>query len=199
MKKLACLLALLVFASTAFADVPRPQNSPVKKAKEIDSRLYIKLDKDAKEARLVVPRSMVKELRAALDEADAGDSSAMASTSGINGGFGSTQTVIAGLFMSLAMVFGGAWFMRKKQANNAKIAAVLAFLCLSASTTVILANMGPPLEARSITSKLFDKKVFQYYGFASGNIKVVISDEVDNKDTVELHVPRVEDAKPNGE
>jgi hypothetical protein len=51
--------------------------------------------------------------------------------------------------------------------------------------TFVFANAGPPPEARSITSKLFDQKVFSPYRFASGAIKIETSD----RNYVQLIVP----------
>ena len=53
--------------------------------------------------------------------------------------------------------------------------------------TLVFANAGPPPEARSITSRLFDKNLFFPYRFASGKIKIETSD----KNFVQLIVPEV--------
>ena len=67
-KKYLVLLAVLLFAVPAFADIARPDRTPKRPKKEtaIDSRLTIRLDKDAKEARLIIPRSELKGLIAQL-------------------------------------------------------------------------------------------------------------------------------------
>lgn len=193
MKKIFVLIAVLMLASAVvFADIARPDRSPsrVKKpARAIDGTLNIKLDRDAKEARLIIPRSQVKQLQAQLDEITGDDNVAEVSATG---GITRTRTIVSGLFLSLAVVFGGMWFMRSK-ASGAVTRTLLigaAIGGIAAAATLVYANVGPPPAARSITSALFNEKVFIPYRFASGKVKIEVSDEATR---VELIVP---EAKP---
>lgn len=195
MKKILSLFALIVcFSIAAFADVrlpdtPKPTPSP-KEKKAVESYLTIKIDKEAKEARLIVPKSQIKQLRAELENLD-DDSSSAAFLS-----FSRTQTIVSGLFMTLAFVFGGVWFARRGKnvkPNKTAVAACVLFLC-GGLATIVFANAGPPPEARSITSKIFNRDVFTPYYFANGAIKV----ETTDKENFELIVPDkwTEEKKP---
>jgi hypothetical protein len=199
MKKLFSSIALIaIFALAAFADVRLPDEKPTpkqKQAKAIDTRLHISLDPNAKEARLRIPKSQVKQLRAELEQLDGADTEATASVS-----FSRTQTVVSGLFLSLAFVFGGVWFVRsrgngKGETKTNKTLVVGAGLFLTgAMTTIVFANVGPPPETRNITGKLFSNSVHAYKQ-ASGRIKLEISDE---SSEIELIVPDVKTPNVTG-
>ena len=195
MKKIFSLCVLLgMFSIAAFADVrlpdtPKPTPAPRQK-KTIESALSIRLDKKATEARLIIPKSQIKQLRAALDDLDDDNTgnTAMNVTR--------TQTIVSGLFLSLAMVFGGVWFARSRRTdgkiNKTAAVAIILFLVGSAAT-VAFANMGPPAELRSISGKLFNKQIFGGWGSAYGKIKLEVS-ETDGG-TIELVVPDKEEPK----
>ncbi len=186
MKKIVLGMCLLVlFTANAFSDVrfetPKPTATP-KQAKALDTRLYIRISSDTKEARLVIPKSQLQQLRAELEQLD--DSN---SANSFN--FTRTQTIVSGLFISLAFVFGGVWFARSRKietkTGKSLVAGVVLFLS-GAFATIAFANVGPPPDARSITGKIFSDAVHQY-SQASGNIKLEISD-ADNG--IQLIVPR---------
>lgn len=188
MKKL--ILSLLVttaFSAIAFADVRLPDApTPTPKAgKSIDANLQIKLDPNAKDARLIVPKSQLKALRAQLDEIDAADDTAAVSS------VSRTQTIISGTFLCLAFVFGGVWLIRSRgNSTPGKGAAAVAILAaVGALATVAFANIGPPLDARKITGKLFSDAVHSYKQ-ASGPIKL---ETADNQSSVVLIVPDPKD------
>jgi hypothetical protein len=202
MKKLGFILTMVLAVSIpAFADIARPDKSPsrVPKPKEtpgISTFMEIRLDKEAKEARLLIPRSQIKQLRAELEQLDTEPDNTAAVTS--SGSFSRTQTIVSGIFLSLAFVFGGIWFVRsgKTATKASKGMIVLAAVAgIASAATLVYANVGPPPEARSITSKLFDQKIFFPYRFASGKIKV----EVTDGENVRLIVPDVSDATKPGE
>ena len=56
------------------------------------------------------------------------------------------RTVMAGLFMFLAVSFAGLWLARSSQRRNHKIAAALlvGFAVLGAAAVMVRANAGPP-------------------------------------------------------
>jgi len=199
MKKLVLTAVILMsFSSAALADVPRPSTPrPTETPKQrngIDTRLSITLTK-TKTAKLKIPKSQIKQLRAQLDELDGGGESNTASNTTPRFSFGRLQTIVSGAFLSLAIAFGGIWFARSKKAETkaGRTLAIGAFLFLSgAVATVVLANAGPPPEARSITGKIFSDHVHQYKQ-ASGDIKLMTYDADDEYDGIELEVP-----DPNG-
>lgn len=190
MKNILVLIAVFtLFAGSALADVPRPEPTKVKPSKAIDTNLTIRLDRNAKEAKLIIPKSQLKQLRAELEQLDGGDSETTA-TASLN--FTRTQTIVSGLFLSLAFVFGGVWFSRsrKPELKANKTLAVGAVVFLSGSfATLAFANAGPPPETRSITGKLFAQPVHSYK-YASGKIKLETSDTARN---IELIVPDAPD------
>lgn len=189
---------VMLFSYMALADIPRPSTpkpTPAPKQKKaIDTWLSIRLDRDAKEARLIIPKSQVKQLRAELDALDGGAVNTAAAR-----GFTGTQTVVSGMFLTLAFVFGGVWLARsgKMATKNGRAFGIGAFLLLGgAFATVVFANIGPPLEARSITGKIFAPGVHTYKQ-AAGDIKLETSDEGDH---VQLIVPDPKDGpKSNDE
>jgi hypothetical protein len=175
-------LALSIIGS---ADIARPEvkTKPVpKQAKQVDGNMVIKLDATATEARLIVPKTQIKQLRADLEllDQDGDDNTAVAGNT-----MQRTQTIIGGMFLSLAFVFGGFWFV-KRNAKGAAAAGMIALVIGSGATvSLVYANIAPPLTARRITSKIFDPNVLRPHGFISGKIKI----ETGNTDTFELIVP----------
>ena len=196
MKRIFSLCALLaIFSMAAAADVrlpdtPKPTPVP-KEKKEMETHFRVSIKKDAKEARLLIPKDQIKALRAQLDELDGGSNTAALLS------FSRTQTIVSGLFLSLAFVAGGVWFSRSRKTvlkpNKAVVAGAVLFFA-GAFAVVSFANMGPPMEARSITGKIFTPAVHMYKQ-AWGKIKVETSD--DNE--IELIVPDVPDEKKTGE
>ena len=180
MKRIICLTTLLLFASTiGFADIAGPDKS-LKQAKSLVTYMTIRLDRDAKDARLIIPKSQVQQLRAALDHAE-NETDSTAAVAGSS--YSRTQTVMSGMFLSLAIIFGGMWFARsgKASALPRKALIVLAVMAgMGSVATIVYANAGPPPEARSITSKLFDQKIMSPYRFASGQIRVETAAEGDS-------------------
>jgi hypothetical protein len=187
MKRTLCLITLLLaLAIAGFADSPpmkmNPQKTPAAN-KEIDGYLQIMLKREAKDARLIIPKDQLNELRAALGEIDRQPTAAVTMTS-----FTRTQTVVSGMFLSLALAFGGIWFVRSGKAATTTgktlvILAVTAGICSAA--TFVFANVGPPQEARTINGKMFSPAVHEYKQ-GSGPIKIEVSDEVQS---VTLIVP----------
>jgi len=180
-----CTMLVLLVSAAAFADIPRPDKSP-KPQSGVPSTLEIKLDPNAKEATLIIPKSQVKQLRAELDALDDDSGNTAAATGGIS----RIQTIVSGAFLSLAFVFGGMWFVRSGRSATKAGKALIAMAVVAgigSAVTLVFANAGPPPEARSITSRLFDKNLFFPYRFASGKIKIETSD----KNFVQLIVPEV--------
>jgi len=175
------LLSFSAFADIRLPDTPKPTATP-KQQKEIDSNLIIRLDRSATEATLIIPKSQVSQLRAQLDELDSEPILT----------FSRTQTIVSGLFLSLAIVFGGVWFSKRGKPNKTLVAGAVLFL-IGAGTTFVFANVGPPAQLRSITGKLFNKETFGGWKQATGKIKLKVAD---TGNIIELHVPdKVEEDK----
>ncbi|MBL8181155.1 MAG: hypothetical protein JNL64_06035 [Blastocatellia bacterium] len=188
MKRLLGLSLLFLLCSVAvFADIAplkTPKPTPASKSKPVSMLMSIKMDPETKVATLSIPRAQLKELRAQIEQLE-GETD---DTTAALGSFSRTQTMISGAFLSLALVFGGLWFVRggKAKSEPAKSLLILAMIgVIGSAGTFVYANVGPPMELRSITSKLFDKKAFGYWTSASGRVDVVVSD----KQAIELSVP----------
>ncbi|MBP9663676.1 MAG: hypothetical protein KBD94_03585 [Pyrinomonadaceae bacterium] len=187
MKRITLMIAVLFVASlAAYADIAPPKQEKTPKPKPgVNTTLFIKLDRNATEAVLRIPRSQVKQLRAELEQIDdSEDNTASVETPG-ESSILRTQTVVSGMFLSLAVVFGGIWFVRSGKISSTKGKTLVALTVVTAAASFVYANIGPPPEARSITSSLFTRGVHMYKQ-ASGKIKV---ETMTNRDVIELIVP----------
>ncbi len=188
MKKILGLFTLCLLLSTfAFADVRLPElpatPKPTPKIKQTDATMRITLDKDATETVLKLNKSSLKQLRAAIDELDGDSTDTRAEIRNTS----SPQTIIGGLFLSLAFVFGGVWMFRSKPSKTV-VGLFIIVSCLI-TTTFVFANIAPPPPGvRKLSNKTFSEEV-NGYGFASGNIKIQISDNKSMSKDVELIVP----------
>jgi hypothetical protein len=170
--------AMLLLATAAYADIPRPDRTPTKanKTATVDTYLSIQLDRDAKEARLIIPRSQLKALRAELDALDRGPNV----TAGVISADSTSrlQMIVSGVLLSLAVAFGGIWFARQGK-SSAKVsrsaAAAMVIFAGGALATIVYGNAGPPAEAREITGKMFSPAL-HVYKFGGGKIKLEVSD-----------------------
>src|SRR5205807_10391366 len=139
-----CATALLLIASAvyAFGDIARPKDTP--NPKEGKTLLYtsmiVKPDSKASEARLLISQSTLQ----SITHEAANMSSNQSMTQRLM--HSSTRTMMAGLFMFLAVSFAGVWFARSSQRRNHKaIAAVILIATVFGLATVIVrANAGPP-------------------------------------------------------
>ena len=187
MRKLLLILTLIGVATiAAFADIAKPTATPKKKG-SIDTFMTIRLREDAKEARLIIPKSQLNELRAQLDQL--GDSNDTTAAITATGSGSKLPTIAGGLFLTLAIVSGGIWFARSGKFSP-RTSSALVLLTVIAATgsigSIVYGNAGPPTEARSITGKMFTPAVHMY-GFGSGQIKLETSDDPEQR--LELIVP----------
>lgn len=136
----AAVCALLASGIYAFGDIARPKPSPAEGKVIFYSGLSITSDPKAYEARLQISQETLKRLQDAAAR-EGGSSSLSQSIM-----HSSTRTMMAGLFMFLAISFAGVWLARSNQKRNTKaIAAVLAVAFMFGLATVIVrANAGPP-------------------------------------------------------
>ncbi len=186
MKKIIGLFTLCLLLSTfVFADIrlPEPLKTPTSKIKQTDATMRITIDENATETVLKLNKSSVKQLRAALDEIDdAGDATAEVKTTN------SPQTIIGGLFLSVAFVFGGVWMFRSKPSKT--VVGVFLIGSIIVGTTFVFANIAPPMKIRKITNAVFSPEV-NNSGYATGKIKIQIGDKKSMSQDVELIVPKI--------
>ncbi len=139
-----CAAALLLIASAVytFGDIARPKTSPTPQPGKIvfHTGLTVATDPKAYEARLQISEETLKRLREVTANTTANPSMTQRIMQS------STRTMMAGLFMFLAISFAGVWLARSSQRRNHKIAAgiVLGVLMLSAAAVIVRANAGPP-------------------------------------------------------
>jgi hypothetical protein len=142
----ALALLLVVAASPAFADIALPDTkTKTNRLGEIrrdlpSSRMSIERVEGLREARLQIPRSQLAEL---------GVSAGLEQTSAPNGIWKGAGTVVAGLFLSLAVVLTGVLLARSRRRSGLAVgrAAALALVCAGvAGLTVVVtyANIAPP-------------------------------------------------------
>ena len=189
MKKIICLAAVLLLATAVmFADIARPGKTPVRVPKpgsNTSAGMTIHLDSNIKQPTLRLPKSSLKYLRAAIDDNDVNTDNTAAATTG---GFSRTQTFVSGVFLSLAFVFGGMWFVRSGKAatKSGKTLVILAVIAgMGSAATIVYGDIAPPPSA-PITSRIFDKKAFGELGYASERM---IRIETSEGSDVELYVP----------
>jgi hypothetical protein len=168
-------LAAMLLATTvpAFADIAIPDKEKKKlpKGSAFSTQMRVAPDEKATEAKLLIPRDVWQQMRAGLD----GDDTKAAGLASFNPG--GAQTVMAGLFLSLALAFGGVWLVRSRGQRRFGTAAlcVAALALCGAGAGVVFANAGPPPVARSLTSKILTQDL-QWWG-AYGQVKVEVSDD----------------------
>jgi hypothetical protein len=186
-RTLLLFAVVLLLTSLTFGDVPNP-DKPKKPAKSIDTALLIRLDRDAREARLIIPRDQIKQLRAELEQIDNGSDNTAATT----GVFTHTQTIVSGALLSLAFVFGGLWLVRSGRQSSKTIVTAAVLLTLGSIATLVYGNAGPPPEARSITGKMFTDAVHVYKS-GWGAIKLEVSDTARNPELIVPDTPKAGD------
>jgi len=135
--------ALLASAVFAFGDIARPKTTPP--TPEARTVLYTGLeivpDPKAFEARLQISQNTLDSI---AREAKANTASNQSITQRIM--HSSTRTIMAGLFMFLAVTFAGVWLTRSSQRRSQKViaAVVLVAAVFGAATVIVRANAGPP-------------------------------------------------------
>jgi hypothetical protein len=139
----ATAILLVVSGIYAFGDIARPKVSPL--PKEGKGVLYTSLsvapDSKISEARLQISEKTLKTVARLAGQSESDD---LSMTQRLM--HSSSRTVMAGLFMFLAVSFGGVWLARTSQRRNRKgIAAVMLIAAAFGLAAVIVrANAGPP-------------------------------------------------------
>lgn len=189
---------MMLASAVAFSDIARPEPKPQKTPKVLynsTADMTIKLDRDAKQPVLRIPNSAIKDLRAELEreEGSSDDNAAVNTNGGVS--LSRTQTIMSGAFLSLALIFGGFWFIRSGKAaskgvRNLVILGVVSAVALTA--TFVYANIGPP-PFSGFTNRLFNRNamVGGTYAHESG-----IRIERTNGTEIELIIPDFQPAAP---
>jgi len=184
----AAILALLTSAIYAFADIARPKPSPAEAKAIFYTGLTVTSDSKAFEARLQISEETLKRLQEAASR-NPGNTSLSQRIMHSSG-----RTMMAGLFMFLAISFAGVWFARSSQRRNHKaVAAVLLVaICFGVATVIVRANAGPPgyIRWQNLPQSLKDGKE------TSGGVSIEV---VPGDDNMKLIIPLRKSAKPGEE
>ncbi len=175
------------------ANSEKPDQQPEEsKAGEIVKKLaaakpmWISVEK-LKGARLVIPISIIRELQANDGKANDGKSS-----SAIPATFNDPRiiaprntisrwgTVMGGLLLAMAVLFGGLWLLRSRKVPNFAAVALVIAISSAATASFVYANVGPPPEARSLTSKILK------YSEVFGEVKI---ETTDRQEYIQLVLP----------
>jgi ABC-type glycerol-3-phosphate transport system permease component len=139
-----CAAALLVIGAAvlAFGDIARPKTTPTPEAGKVvfHTGLQVVPDSKAYEARLQISQATLQNIREATNNMSANTSMTQRLMQS------STRTMMAGLFMFLAISFAGVWLARatKGRSRKAIAAALLIAGFMGAATVLVRANAGPP-------------------------------------------------------
>ena len=137
-----CVAGLILIASAvlSFGDIARPKPSPEAGTVIFHTGLEIVPDAKVYEARLQISQETLQRLREATTNTSANQSLTQQLM------HSSTRTMMAGLFMFLAVSFAGVWLARSGQRRSQKITAglVMGLALLGATAIVVRANAGPP-------------------------------------------------------
>jgi hypothetical protein len=141
---ISAAVGAVLAASTvyALADIARPKVSPTTEQGKVVLHTGLTVTPDAQgyEARLQISEETLRRLRQATANTSTSESMTQSLT------HSSTQTIMAGLFMFLAVSFAGVWLARSSQRRSQKVivAVILGFAVLGAATVIVRANAGPP-------------------------------------------------------
>jgi hypothetical protein len=136
--------ALLLGGSAvySFGDIARPKDTPKPSVGKtvLYTSMTVKPDPKASEARLQISQSTLQRIAHEAGNLSSNDSMTQRLM------HSSARTMMAGLFMFLAVSFAGVWFARSSQRRNHKaIAAVILIATVFGLATVMVrANAGPP-------------------------------------------------------
>jgi len=176
----AVICALLASGIYAFGDIARPKNTPTAEAGKtvFYTGLTVTSDPKAYEARLQISKETLQRIQ----EAAAKTSSNESMTQRLM--HSSTRTIMAGLFMFLAVSFAGVWLARSTQRRNQKaiVAVLLVAVVLGIGTVIVRANAGPPgyIRWQNLPQSLKDGKE------TTGGVSIEV---VSSDDNIKLIIP----------
>ncbi len=141
---LAALLACVSLAGLTFGDVPpNPRPRPPVPAPPLPPEpkvptypLVIEVSPNVAEAKLVIPRKMLGDLRGELP-ADQANPITVAGRSRLH-------TVIAGAALALGLAFSGLWLVRRGRGSGKTFGIALGAVCLLGVGAAVWADLAPP-------------------------------------------------------
>jgi hypothetical protein len=182
------ILALLASAIYAFADIARPKPSPADPKSLFYTGMTITSDPKKYEATLQISENTLRRLQEAAGRN--GENTSLSQSIMHSSG----RTMMAGVFMFLAISFAGVWFARSSQRRNHKaIAAVLLIaIVFGVGTVIVRANAGPPgyIRWQNLPQSLKDGKD------TSGGVMIEV---IPGDDNMKLIIPLRKSGKPGEE
>ncbi|HEY0349680.1 MAG TPA: hypothetical protein VGC60_16140 [Pyrinomonadaceae bacterium] len=184
----AAILALLASAIYAFADIARPKPTPVEPKGLFYTGLTITSDPKKYEATLQISENTLRRLQEAAGPK--GETTSLSQSIMHSSG----RTMMAGLFMFLAISFAGVWFARSSQRRNHKAVAgvLLIAIIFGVATVIVRANAGPPgyIRWQNLPQSLKDGKD------TSGGLMIEV---IPGDDNMKLIIPLRKSGKPGEE
>ncbi len=179
------ICALLASAIYAFADIARPKPSPIEPRTVFYTGLTVVPDAKSYEARLQISQATLERIQKASAN-NGGSPSVVQSVM-----HSSTRTIMAGLFMFLAVSFAGVWLARSSQRQNHKaVAAVLLVaIVFGIATVIVRANAGPPgyIRWQNLPQSLKDGKA------TTGGLQIEV---VPGDENIKLIIPLRKSSNP---
>jgi hypothetical protein len=174
--KIFAIVALFLAASMpAFADIANPNvDKPQKQSSKLKTPMNIRPDSGEKEAKLLISRDVLRELSAGLEGGETQNTAHLSRFSNPGG----AQTLMAGIFLSMAFAFGGVWFVHSRKQTDKLTRVALGVMILAlcgAGTSLVYANAGPPPVARSLTSKILIQEAMPYGVWGEVKVEIVES------------------------
>jgi hypothetical protein len=136
---LAVLTLVVVLAASGHANPVVPPDLPKPKKESPTTSVVIVANDQVKEARLQIPRKLVKDLQVGGLFPEGGDARTENRLPALN-------TLVAGLTLSLALTLGGLWLVRQRRRTPGRGATALllaAAVLLGASGALVWANVPP--------------------------------------------------------
>ena len=182
------ILALLASGIYAFADIARPKPSPAEPKSLFYTGMTITSDPKKYEATLQISENTLRRLQEAAGPK--GETTSLSQSIMHSSG----RTMMAGLFMFLAISFAGVWFARSSQRRNHKAVAgvLLIAIIFGVATVIVRANAGPPgyIRWQNLPQSLKDGKD------TSGGLMIEV---IPGDDNMKLIIPLRKSGKPGEE
>lgn len=179
---IAVAAVVLMFATAAFADIrpmpmPTPQPAPAPMgANEAQMAIAVSRGGDP-EATLMISRALLDRINAA-EQASKPATAATAFTS---------QTIVGGIFISLALVFGGVWLARSNGNGSKPAVGIVVLAVIGMGTTLAIGNIAPPRRV-GLDADILDKKMVGRIE-AGGKVKIEITGN-NSRNEVTLLLPQ---------
>lgn len=185
MLALTAIFAIAAFADIRLPDTPKPTPKPTGKQVE----LFVDVTSEVSETTLVIKKSSSKLLRAALDEAEGIDTTIAQNETAKPSVSASMPTVIGGMFLTLAFVFGGVWMVRSKKPSKTVVGLFLIGVFVT-GTVLVFANIAPPRKF-GITKNLLSPEFSSGRGAtAQGKVRVkIVNDTNAASPDIKLLIP----------